>query len=134
SRIRVVAREAANRRRGRPAHRRCRDDLHRRGLPAAVQHRYNLAERGAEPALDYRQREGIGGFIPWFPMATSDLARRGGPPQQIADELRVTPAHVAVAAFSSLAGTSTVAHLEENAAVALIELTPDQVQQLDAAI
>ena len=30
--------------------------------------------------------------------------------------------------------TSTVAHLEENVGAALIELTPDQVQQLDAAI
>jgi aryl-alcohol dehydrogenase-like predicted oxidoreductase len=31
-------------------------------------------------------------------------------------------------------GTSTVAHLEENLAAALIEFTPDQVEQLDAAI
>jgi pyridoxine 4-dehydrogenase len=31
-------------------------------------------------------------------------------------------------------GTSTVAHLDENLAAALIELTPDQIQQLDAAI
>ena len=31
-------------------------------------------------------------------------------------------------------GTSTVAHLEENVGAALIELTPDQVEQLDAAL
>jgi aryl-alcohol dehydrogenase-like predicted oxidoreductase len=31
-------------------------------------------------------------------------------------------------------GTSTVAHLEENVAAALVALTPDQIQQLDAAI
>jgi aryl-alcohol dehydrogenase-like predicted oxidoreductase len=31
-------------------------------------------------------------------------------------------------------GTSTVAHLEENVGAALIELTPDQSQQLNAAI
>ena len=90
--------------------------------------------------LDYCQRKGIG-FIPWFPMATGDLARRGGPLQQIADELRVTPAQLALAwllqrspVLLPIPGTSTVAHLEENVAAALIELTPDQVQQLDAAI
>jgi aryl-alcohol dehydrogenase-like predicted oxidoreductase len=31
-------------------------------------------------------------------------------------------------------GTSTLAHLEENLGAALIELTPDQIQQLDAGI
>jgi aryl-alcohol dehydrogenase-like predicted oxidoreductase len=31
-------------------------------------------------------------------------------------------------------GSSTVAHLEENLGAALIELTPDQIQELDAAI
>jgi aryl-alcohol dehydrogenase-like predicted oxidoreductase len=31
-------------------------------------------------------------------------------------------------------GTSTVAHLEENVAAAAIELTPDQMQQLNEAI
>jgi aryl-alcohol dehydrogenase-like predicted oxidoreductase len=105
-----------------------------------VQNRYNLAERGAEPVLDYCQREGIG-FIPWFPMATGNLARRDGPLHRIADKLAVTPAQLALAwllqrspVLLPIPGTSTVAHLEENVAAALIELTPDQIQQLDAAI
>jgi pyridoxine 4-dehydrogenase len=105
-----------------------------------VQNRYNLAERSAEPVLEYCRREGIG-FIPWFPMATGQLARRGGPLQRIADELAVTPAQLALAwllqrspVVLPIPGTSTVAHLEENVAAALIELTPDQVEQLDAAI
>jgi pyridoxine 4-dehydrogenase len=107
---------------------------------ATVQNRYNLSDRGAEPVLEYCERESIG-FIPWFPMATGDLARSGGPLQRIADELAVTPAQLALAwllqrspVLLPIPGTSTVAHLEENLAAALIELTPDQVEQLDAAI
>jgi pyridoxine 4-dehydrogenase len=106
---------------------------------ATVQNRYNLSDRRAEPVLDYCQREEIG-FIPWFPMATGQLARPGGPLQRIADELAVTPAQLALAwllqrspVLLPIPGTSTVAHLEENLAAALIELTPDQVRRLDEA-
>jgi ketosteroid isomerase-like protein len=107
---------------------------------ATVQNRYNLADRGAEPVVDHCQREDIG-FIPWFPMATGRLASRGGLLQRIADEHAVTPAQLALAwllqrspVLLPIPGTSTVAHLEENLAAALIELTPDQVEQLDTAI
>jgi pyridoxine 4-dehydrogenase len=69
------------------------------------------------------------------------LARQGGPLQRIADELTATPAQLAIAwllqrspVLLPIPGTSTVAHLEENIGAALIALTPDQVQQLDAAI
>jgi pyridoxine 4-dehydrogenase len=107
---------------------------------ATVQNRYNLSDRRAEPVLDYCQREDIG-FIPWFPMATGQLARPGGGSlQRIADELAVTPAQLALAwllqrspVLLPIPGTSTVAHLEENLAAALIELTPDQVRQLGEA-
>jgi pyridoxine 4-dehydrogenase len=105
-----------------------------------VQNRYNLSDRGAEPVLDYCQREDIG-FIPWFPMATGRLASPGGPLQRIAEEHDVTPAQLALAwllqrspVLLPIPGTSTVAHLEENLAAALIELTPEQIKQLDAAI
>jgi aryl-alcohol dehydrogenase-like predicted oxidoreductase len=103
-----------------------------------VQNRYNLEERGAEPVLEYCQREDIG-FIPWFPMATGQLAEPGGPLQRIADEHGATPAQLALAwllqrapVLLPIPGTSRVAHLEENVGGALIELTPEQVQELDA--
>jgi aryl-alcohol dehydrogenase-like predicted oxidoreductase len=106
---------------------------------ATVQNRYNLSDRGAEPVLDHCEHEGIG-FLPWFPMATGRLARRDGPLQRIADEHAVTPAQLALAwllqrsrVLLPIPGTSTVAHLEENVDAALIELTSDEVQQLDAA-
>lgn len=109
---------------------------------ATVQNLYNLSDRSATHVLDYCQREGIG-FIPWFPMATGRLARPGGPLQlqRIADGHGVTPAQLALAwllqrspVLLPIPGTSTVAHLEENVGAALIELTPDQVQQLNAVI
>lgn len=105
---------------------------------ATVQNLYNLAERTAEPVLDYCARERIG-FMPWYPMATGRLARPGGPLQQIADEHGVSPAQLALAwllqrspVMLPIPGTSTVAHLEENVDAARVELTADQVRQLDA--
>jgi pyridoxine 4-dehydrogenase len=105
---------------------------------ATVQNLYNLSDRSAEPVLDYCEREGIG-FIPWFPMATGRLARLGGPLQRIADEHYISGAQLALAwllqrspVVLPIPGTSTVAHLEENVAAALIELTRDQVQRLDS--
>jgi pyridoxine 4-dehydrogenase len=107
---------------------------------ATVQNLYNLSDLSAEPVLEYCEREGIG-FIPWFPMATGRLAKPGGPLQRIADEHAVTPAQLALAwllqrspVLLPIPGTSTVAHLEENVAAALIELTPDQIQQIDSGI
>jgi pyridoxine 4-dehydrogenase len=109
-------------------------------LIATVQNLYNLSDRSAEPVLDYCEREGIG-FIPWFPMATGALASRGGPLRSMADRLAVTPAQIALAwllqrspVLLPIPGTSTVGHLEENVDAARIELTSEQVRQLDAAI
>jgi pyridoxine 4-dehydrogenase len=105
-----------------------------------VQDRYNLSDRSAEPVLEYCEREGIG-FIPWFPMHTGSLARPGGPLERIAGHHAITPSQLALAwllrrspVLLPIPGTSTVAHLEENLAAALIELTADQVRQLDTAI
>ena len=107
---------------------------------ASVQNLYNLADRSDEPVLEYCERENIG-FIPWFPMASGRLARHRGPLQRIAGELAVTPAQLALAwllkrspVLLPIPGTFSVAHLEDNVGAALIELTPDQVQQLDAAV
>jgi pyridoxine 4-dehydrogenase len=107
---------------------------------ATVQNLYNLSDRSAEPVVDYCERDGIG-FIPWFPMATGALASRGGPLRSMADRLAVTPAQIALAwllqrspVMLPIPGTSTVAHLEENVDAARIELTSEQVRQLDAAI
>ena len=43
----------------------------------SVQNLYNLANRTAEPLLEHCEANGIG-FIPWFPLATGELAQPGG--------------------------------------------------------
>ena len=72
-------------------------------------------------------------------MATGRLAGPDGPLRRIADEHDVTPAQLALAwllqrspVLLPIPGTSTVAHLEENVGAALVELTADQVNELDA--
>jgi pyridoxine 4-dehydrogenase len=107
---------------------------------ATVQNRYNLADRKFEDVLDFCEREGIG-FIPWFPMATGRLALPDGPLQRVAAEHGGTPAQLALAwllqhsrVLLPIPGTSRVAHLEENMNAADINLTPEQVWQLNAAV
>ena len=78
---------------------------------------------------------------PVVPDGHRPAGQPGGPLQRIADEQAVTPAQLALAwllqrspVLLPIPGTSTVAHLEENVGAALIELTPDQVGELDTAI
>ena len=87
-----------------------------------VQNLYNLANRKSEDVLDYCEAEGIG-FIPWFPLATGDLAQPGGPLARAAERLNATPSQVALAwllhrspVMLPIPGTSRVKHLEENTA------------------
>ncbi len=104
-----------------------------------VQNRFNLTDRSAEDLLDHVEGEGIG-FIPWFPLATGELAKPGGPLDRLAHDLDATPAQLALAwllarspALLPIPGTSTVAHLEDNVAAAEIQLDPDQFETLSAA-
>ena len=89
--------------------------------------------------LDYAEAEGLA-FIPWFPIATGRLAEPGGPLAGVAAEAGATPAQIAIAwllrrspAMIPIPGTSSVAHLEENAAAADLELTDEQFETLAMA-
>jgi pyridoxine 4-dehydrogenase len=104
-----------------------------------VQNRYNLEYRRSEAVLDACEAAGIG-FIPWFPLATGDLAGSGGPLDRIARERGVTPAQIALAwllarspVMLPIPGTSSVEHLEENMAAAGIELSSDEVSEIGRA-
>jgi pyridoxine 4-dehydrogenase len=103
---------------------------------ASVQNRYNLTDRGSEDVLDFCEREGIG-FIPWFPLATGDLARPGGPLDEISARHDATPGQVALAwllwrspVMLPIPGTSSVAHLEENIAAASLKLDDEELATL----
>jgi aryl-alcohol dehydrogenase-like predicted oxidoreductase len=106
----------------------------------SVQNLYNLANRGAEDVLEYAERENLG-FIPWFPMATGQLARPGGPLDTLAEEHGASPSQLALAwllrrspVLLPIPGTSRVAHLEDNIQAAQITLTDAQFQALSQAV
>ena len=116
----------------------------------SVQNRYNLVERHTakasarvtkpqppEQVLEYCERESIA-FIPWFPLLAGDLAKPRGPVARVAQRLHATPAQVALAwllrrspVMLPIPGTSSVKHLEENVAAALLELADQDFRDLD---
>lgn len=105
---------------------------------ATVQNLYNLAERRSEAILDYCEAHQIG-FIPWFPVASGQLARPGGVLDSIAANHHATHAQLALAwllkrspVMLPIPGTSSLAHLEENASAADVALTGAEFAQLSA--
>jgi pyridoxine 4-dehydrogenase len=108
-----------------------------------VQNAYNLVDRTSQPLLNACVEHGIS-FVPFFPLGsgfTADNPVLGHPAvQREAAKLGRTPAQIALAWTLSLApnvllipGTSSVQHLEENTAVADIELDEETKRELDAA-
>jgi pyridoxine 4-dehydrogenase len=108
-----------------------------------VQNAYNLTDRSSQPVLDACIAHDIA-FVPFFPLgsafAPDNPVLGNGVIQRAASELERTPAQIALAWTLSVApnvllipGTSSVRHLEENTAVADIELDDDTRRQLDAA-
>jgi len=104
-----------------------------------VQNRYNLTERHSESVLEACERDGLG-FIPWFPLAIGELARPGGPLDDLARRHDAAPGQLALAwllarspVMLPIPGTASVEHLEENVAAQSIELDRDEVERLEAA-
>lgn len=106
----------------------------------SVQNLYNLANRSAEKVLEYAEANNIA-FIPWFPLATGQLAKPGSPLDELAREHKATASQLALAwllrrspVILPIPGTSSVAHVEDNVAAALIELSDDEFETLTAAV
>ncbi|MET0701518.1 MAG: oxidoreductase [Mycobacterium sp.] len=100
-----------------------------------VQNAYNLVDKSSQPVLDACTEHGIS-FVPFFPLGSAFNAENpvlgNAAVKKAAAELGKTPAQIALAWTLSVApnvllipGTSSVAHLEENLAVADIELPAD---------
>jgi pyridoxine 4-dehydrogenase len=103
----------------------------------SVQNRYNLVDRNSEDVLEYCNRQKLG-FIPWFPLATGELAKQDGPLTRAANHLNAKPAQIALAwllakspVMLPIPGTSKVKHLEENTSAALIELDDSTTEELE---
>jgi aryl-alcohol dehydrogenase-like predicted oxidoreductase len=109
---------------------------------ACVQNPYNLLDRSSQPVLDLCVERGIA-FVPYFPLGSA--FHRVNPvltrPEVVraAEQVGRTPAQLVLAWTLTVApnvlvipGTSSLAHLEENLAVADIELDPATKTALDS--
>src|SRR3712207_561254 len=104
----------------------------------SVQNLYNLTNRQSQDVLDHATEHGIA-FIPWFPIATGDLAAPDSPVADIARELDATPSQVALAwllqkspVVLPIPGTKSVEHLTENLGAARLRLSDEDMARLDA--
>jgi pyridoxine 4-dehydrogenase len=104
-----------------------------------VQNRYSLVDRHSEDVLDVCGAAGIG-FIPWFPLAMGNLARPGGPLDELARSHDATPSQLALAwllarspVMLPIPGTASIEHLEQNVAAGGLELEPEELDRLAAA-
>jgi aryl-alcohol dehydrogenase-like predicted oxidoreductase len=109
-----------------------------------VQNPYNLLERESQPVLELCADYGIA-FVPYFPLGSAFRAENpvlNHPEVQAAAErLGRTAAQIVLAWTLTVApnvllipGTSSLAHLEENLAVADIELDAETKAALDALV
>jgi pyridoxine 4-dehydrogenase len=102
-----------------------------------VQNHYNVAHRGDDELIDMLAAEGIA-YVPYFPLGgfsplQSDILN------SVAERLGATPHAVAQAWLLQrspnillISGTSSVAHLRENVASAGLELSEDDVAELNS--
>lgn len=110
-----------------------------------VQNRYNLADRTsgemapeqAEELVNICAKKNIG-FIPWFPLATGELAHSGGQLAEIAKRHSAQPSQIALAwllhrssTILPIPGTSSVKHLEENVMGATIKLSQEEFDTIN---
>lgn len=102
----------------------------------SVQNRYSVLDRQWEPVLEYCQSEGIA-FIPWFPIG-GGMTPMTEKLQTLAERKQVTMHQLALSWLLHrsdnillIPGTSDIGHLEENMRATTIELTAQEMTELD---
>ena len=102
-----------------------------------VQNHYNLVHRDDDELVDRCAREGIA-FAPYFPLG-GFTPLQSGELDRIAERIGASPQQTALAwllqrspTIVVIPGTSSVAHLRENVAAAELELSEQDVRELDA--
>jgi pyridoxine 4-dehydrogenase len=102
----------------------------------SVQNNYNVGNRVSEPVLQHCRHNGMA-FVPYFPLDGGDLeAVRALTPIARAHDVTIWQLGLAWLLAHSPAtlpipGTSSLAHLEENAAASGISLSDDDMKRLD---
>ena len=111
----------------------------------SVQNKYSLSDRTYQSVLDYCTQNNIAfiahGSLGAHPLKRgAPLAEASGILGEIADKKGFKPNQIALAWLLQVApniilipGTTTIAHLEENIAAAEIELTSEEISQLNKA-
>ena len=109
---------------------------------AQVQNLYSIANRGSDELVDRTGADGVP-FVPYFPLGaawTNDNVLGNPVVCEIASARGISPAQVALAWLLHrgdhlllIPGTSSPEHLQDNMAVAEIELDPDELQRLHGA-
>ena len=108
---------------------------------ASVQNRFNLDEREDTPVLEACERHGVA-YLPWGPLAAKPFSQ-DAPLTRDERLAAIAGAHGATAGQVALSwllhrspnivvipGTTSAAHLEENAAAAMLQLTPQELALL----
>jgi aryl-alcohol dehydrogenase-like predicted oxidoreductase len=103
----------------------------------SVQNMYSVDNRKWEPVLQYCKAHNIV-FIPWFPLNAGNVTNQDKL-KQIADKYQATVHQVALNWLLNhsdnillIPGTSSVAHLEENMQAASLELSENDVNELNS--
>jgi pyridoxine 4-dehydrogenase len=103
---------------------------------ASVQNRYSLFDRAAEPVLAYCREQGIA-FIPWFPIGGGQIQGLDIV-EQVAARHQVSVRQLALSwllhhapNILPIPGTTSLAHLEENMQATSLQLTEQDMQDLE---
>ena len=111
------------------------DEARRIATIVSVQNEYNIENRADDDVLAACTKAGIA-FIPWFPLGAG-RALGSAEVKRVAASLNATPAQVAIAwllahspVMLPIPGTSSIAHLEENAAAAALQLSATDLAAL----
>jgi pyridoxine 4-dehydrogenase len=104
----------------------------------SVQNRFNLQDRASDTEVDRCAAAGRA-FLPWAPLAGLAEVPADAPVSRIAAARAAAPSQVALAwmlarspAMVVIPGTRSIEHLEQNVAAASIELSADELAQLEA--
>jgi pyridoxine 4-dehydrogenase len=104
-----------------------------------VQNRYNFADRGDDPLVDVLARDSIA-YVPYRPLGDGFTPLQSAALSSIGLRLGATPEQVSLAWLLCRApnillipGTSSLMHLRENLAAARIDLSAEDLEELDRA-
>lgn len=106
----------------------------------SIESLYNVVDRSDDHALTFAEEHDVA-YIPWFPMGHGEFTRADSPILPIARKYGLKPGQLALAwllhrskATIVIAGTTSVAHLEENVKAADVRFSAADMSDIAAAV